>query len=113
MKTKTPIAQEKAWQMVKLMETVRFVNSLAQSSLTDVLQDFGDKMIVSLLKIELLSEAETMDTSEFYNGELLKPVRHHALIPLVLLRMIRTIVLNDTNFKTYAPHPLLFLIRSD
>ncbi|KAI4675119.1 uncharacterized protein J4E88_008023 [Alternaria novae-zelandiae] len=83
MKTKTPITQEKAWQMVKLMET-----------------DFGDKMIVSLLKIELLSEAETMDTSEFYNGELLRPIRHHALIPIVLLRMIRTIVLNDTNFKT-------------
>ena len=75
-------------------------------SLANALQDFGDKMIVSLLKIELLSEAETMDTSEFYNGELLEPVRHHALIPLVLLRMIRTIVLNDTNFKTYAPYPL-------
>ncbi|KAI4944815.1 hypothetical protein J4E91_008503 [Alternaria rosae] len=83
MKTKTPIAEEKAWQMVKLMET-----------------DFGDKMIVSLLKIELLSEAETMDTSEFYNGKLLESGLHHTLIPSVLLRMIRTIVLNDTNFKT-------------
>ncbi|KAI4712219.1 hypothetical protein J4E89_002485 [Alternaria sp. Ai002NY15] len=83
MKTKTPIAQEKAWQMLKLMET-----------------DFGDKMIVSLLKIELLSEAETMDTSEFYNGKLLESSHRHMLTSLVLLRMIRTIVLNDTNFKT-------------
>jgi len=33
MKTKTPIAQEKAWQMVKLMETVRLVNNLAESYL--------------------------------------------------------------------------------
>lgn len=81
--------------------------------MTDTLQDFGDKMIVSLLKIELLSEAEIMDTSEFYNGKLLESVRHHALTPLVLLRMIRTIVLNDTNFKTYAPHPLRFLLQSD
>ena len=68
MKTKTMETQEKAWQMMRLMET-----------------DFGDKMIVSLLKIELLSEAQTFDTTEFYN---------------VLLRMIRTVVLNDTNFKT-------------
>ena len=68
MKTKTMETQEKAWQMMRLMET-----------------DFGDKMMVSLLKIELLSEAQTFDTTEFYN---------------VLLRMIRTVVLNDTNFKT-------------
>lgn len=26
-------------------------------------------MVVSLLKIELLSAAETLDSSEFYNGE--------------------------------------------
>jgi hypothetical protein len=72
MKMKNTDAQEKAWQMVKLMET-----------------DFGDKMIVSLLKIELLSEAQTIDTNEFYN---------------ILLRMIRTVVLNDTNFKTIMHH---------
>ena len=70
--TKTADTQEKAWQMMKLMET-----------------DFGDKMIVSLLKIELLSEAQSIDTAEFYN---------------VLLRMIRTVVLNDTNFKTIMHH---------
>jgi hypothetical protein len=28
-------------------------------------------MIVSLLKIELLSEAERIDTTEFYNGKLI------------------------------------------
>ncbi|KAL6711348.1 sporulation-specific protein 22 [Coniothyrium glycines] len=72
MKLRTPESKDKAWQMVKLLET-----------------DFGDKMIVLLLKIELLSEAETMDTPEFYN---------------VLLRMIRTVVLNDANFKTIMHH---------
>ncbi|KAF1835983.1 SPO22-domain-containing protein [Decorospora gaudefroyi] len=76
MKLKTPDALEKAWQMVKLMEA-----------------DFGDKMIVSLLKIELLSDAKTIDTTEFYNGK-----------RIVLLRMIRIVVLNDTNFKTIMHH---------
>ncbi|RMZ74395.1 transcription factor [Pyrenophora seminiperda CCB06] len=51
MKMKTPDTQEKAWHVLKLMET-----------------DFGDKMVVSLLKVELLSEAHTIDTCEFYNG---------------------------------------------
>ncbi|KAI8934580.1 hypothetical protein NX059_008278 [Plenodomus lindquistii] len=51
MRMTTPDAQDKAWGMMKLMET-----------------DFGDKMIVSLLKIELLSAAETMNTAEYYNG---------------------------------------------
>ncbi|KAF1916890.1 meiosis protein SPO22/ZIP4 like-domain-containing protein [Ampelomyces quisqualis] len=68
----TAEARDKAWHMVKLMET-----------------DYADKMVVSLLKIELLSAAETFDSSEFYQ---------------VLLRMIRTIVLNDTNFRTIIHH---------
>ncbi|KAJ5063293.1 meiosis protein SPO22/ZIP4 like-domain-containing protein [Bipolaris maydis] len=72
MKIKTPETQNKAWQMMKLMET-----------------DFGDKMGVLLLRLELLSETEKFDTTEFYN---------------VLLRMIRTIVLNETNFKTIMHH---------
>lgn len=72
MKQKTPEAQDKASQMVKLMET-----------------DFGDKMVVPLLKLELLSHAETIDTVEFYG---------------VLLRMIRTVVLNNTNFRTIIHH---------
>jgi hypothetical protein len=32
-------------------------------------------MIVSLLKIELLSEAEKIDTTEFYNGKLIIPAQ--------------------------------------
>ncbi|EUC48226.1 hypothetical protein COCMIDRAFT_87783 [Bipolaris oryzae ATCC 44560] len=71
-KIKTPETQDKSWQMVRLMET-----------------DFGDKMGVLLLKLELLSETEKIDTIEFYN---------------VLLRMIRTIVLSETNFKTLMHH---------
>ncbi|KAH7398979.1 meiosis protein SPO22/ZIP4 like-domain-containing protein [Phaeosphaeria sp. MPI-PUGE-AT-0046c] len=47
--------------------------------------DYANKLAVSLLKIELLSTADNFDISAFYN---------------VLLRMIRTVVLNDTNFKT-------------
>ncbi|KAH7090298.1 meiosis protein SPO22/ZIP4 like-domain-containing protein [Paraphoma chrysanthemicola] len=72
MKLKTPDARDKAWQMLKLMEA-----------------DYTDKMAVSLLKIELLSAADSLDSNEFY---------------IVLLRMVRTIVLNDTNFKTIMHH---------
>ncbi|KAH7075854.1 meiosis protein SPO22/ZIP4 like-domain-containing protein [Paraphoma chrysanthemicola] len=72
MKLKTSDAREKAWQMLKLMEA-----------------DYADKMAVSLLKIELLSAADSLDSNEFY---------------IVLLRMVRTIVLNDTNFKTIMHH---------
>jgi hypothetical protein len=61
-------------------------------------------MVVSLLKIELLSAAETFDSSEFYQGELGSPVPVQHLTRSVLLRMIRTIVLNDTNFKTIIHH---------
>jgi hypothetical protein len=52
-------------------------------------------MVVSLLKIDMLSASETIDSNEFYNV-----IIELSLINLVLLRMIRTIVLNDTNFKT-------------
>lgn len=31
--------------------------------------DYGDKLVVSLLKIELLSVAEHIDAEEYYNGE--------------------------------------------
>jgi hypothetical protein len=61
-------------------------------------------MVVSLLKIELLSTSETIDSSEFYNGEYAAVSADVGLINLVLLRMIRTIVLNDTNFKTIMHH---------
>jgi hypothetical protein len=39
-------------------------------------QDYADKMAVSLLKIELLSTAEVMDSSELYTGELIVPTVH-------------------------------------
>jgi hypothetical protein len=58
MKLKTPEAREKAWQMIKLMEIV----SLSVATVTD-------KMVVSLLKIDMLSASETIDSNEFYNGE--------------------------------------------
>lgn len=31
--------------------------------------DYGDKVVVSLLKIELLSTADHVDENEYYNGE--------------------------------------------
>ncbi|KAJ4331225.1 sporulation-specific protein 22 [Didymella glomerata] len=65
-------ATDKAWQLVKLMEA-----------------DYGDKLVVSLLKMELLSAAEHVDAAEYYS---------------VLSRMIRTIVLNENNFKTLIHH---------
>jgi hypothetical protein len=61
-------------------------------------------MVVSLLKIELLSASETIDSSEFYNGGYASFSTELRLMTLVLLRMIRTIVLNDTNFKTIMHH---------
>jgi hypothetical protein len=44
-------AVDRAWDLVKLMEA-----------------DYCDKMVVSLLKIELLSSAEHIDEAEFYKG---------------------------------------------
>ncbi|KAF1997925.1 SPO22-domain-containing protein [Amniculicola lignicola CBS 123094] len=72
MKQKGPETQMRAWDIVKLLE-----------------EDFGDKMIVSLLKLELLSTAESIDINQFYTA---------------LLKMIRTVVLNETNFKTIMHH---------
>jgi hypothetical protein len=34
-------------------------------------QDYADKMLVSLLKIELLSTADSFDSGEFYHGRLI------------------------------------------
>lgn len=84
---KTSEATDKAWHLVKLMET-----------------DYGDKLVVSLLKIELLSSADHINESEYYNGELLSDFTRLLLTSQVLARMIRTIVLNDTNFKTIIHH---------
>lgn len=52
MKLDTAEATDKAWHLVKLMEA-----------------DYGDKMVVSLLKIELLSVAEHVDEAEYYGGK--------------------------------------------
>jgi hypothetical protein len=49
---KTPIAHDKACDMVKLIES-----------------DYGDKMVVFLLKIELLLTAQSFDSSELCNGK--------------------------------------------
>ncbi|KAL1652743.1 sporulation-specific protein 22 [Didymella pomorum] len=51
--------------------------------------DYRDKFVVSLLKIELLSSAERVDAAEYY---------------AVLSRMIRTVVLDEINFKTLIHH---------
>ncbi|OCK77725.1 SPO22-domain-containing protein [Lepidopterella palustris CBS 459.81] len=72
MKLKNPDAEGKAWELVNLLET-----------------DYGDKMVVSLLKLELLSSAATIDADQYYS---------------VLLRMIRSIVLTEVNFKTIMHH---------
>ncbi|XPS72064.1 sporulation-specific protein 22 [Ascochyta lentis] len=68
----TPGAFDKAWNLIKLMEA-----------------DYGDKLVLSLLKLELISVEQNVDESDYYN---------------VLARMIRTIVLNDANFKTIIHH---------
>lgn len=39
-----------------------------------MIQDFGDKMAVLLLKIEMLSTADPCDSNEFYTGEYIDPV---------------------------------------
>lgn len=52
MKLLTSEGIEKAWHLVKLMET-----------------DYGDKMAVSLLKIELILSNERVDEHDYYNGK--------------------------------------------
>ena len=51
LKLQTVEAVDRAWDLVKLMEV-----------------DYCDKMVVSLLKIELLSLVEHIDEAEFYKG---------------------------------------------
>jgi hypothetical protein len=65
------------------------------------LQDYGEKIIVSLLKLDLLSSAETMDGDQYYSGGLRSLILFICLILLVLLRMVGSIVLNEANLKTY------------
>jgi hypothetical protein len=56
--------------MVKLMETVSAAIMTLHTHWADLDQDYSNKMVVPLLKIELLSAAETFDSSEFYNGNI-------------------------------------------
>ncbi|KAF2745815.1 SPO22-domain-containing protein [Sporormia fimetaria CBS 119925] len=72
LKLKTTEALTKAWDIVQLLET-----------------DYAEKTTVQLLKLELLSVSESMDTNLFYG---------------VLLRIVRTVVLTETNFRTVIHH---------
>ncbi|KAF2281473.1 SPO22-domain-containing protein [Westerdykella ornata] len=72
MKLNTKDALAKAWDIVQLLDT-----------------EYGDKMAVQLLKLELLSIADPIDSDQVYG---------------VLLRMIRSVVLNETNFRTIMHH---------
>lgn len=65
-------SKNKAHDLVSLMET-----------------DYADKMVVSLLKLELLTSNQCPDPEAYFN---------------VLLRMIRSIVLTQENFKTLMHH---------
>ncbi|KAF2712150.1 SPO22-domain-containing protein [Pleomassaria siparia CBS 279.74] len=69
MKLNSPQTHKKAWDMVNLLDI-----------------DYGEKLAVSLLKLELLSaDSTTINSSQFYS---------------VLLQMIRSVVMNETNFRT-------------
>lgn len=52
-------------------------------------KDYGEKMVVSLLKLELLSSGQSPDPEAYFT---------------VLMRMIRSIVLTRENFKTLMHH---------
>ncbi|KAF2096421.1 SPO22-domain-containing protein [Rhizodiscina lignyota] len=68
----TTDARSKARDIVTLMET-----------------DYAEKMIVSLLKLEIILSEETVDADQYYN---------------VINRMIRTIMLTANNIKTLMHH---------
>ncbi|KAF2114687.1 meiosis protein SPO22/ZIP4 like-domain-containing protein [Lophiotrema nucula] len=72
MKLKTDESQKKANDLVSLMET-----------------EHGEKIVVCLLRLELLSASDDLDINRYY---------------AVLLRMIRSVVLTETNFKTIMHH---------
>ncbi|PSN68963.1 SPO22-domain-containing protein [Corynespora cassiicola Philippines] len=72
MKSSQGEGQTKAWHVLKLLEA-----------------DHGEKMVVSLLKLELLYSAEAVETNQIHT---------------VLHRMIYSIVLNERNFATIMHH---------
>ncbi|KAK0663176.1 hypothetical protein DIS24_g1486 [Lasiodiplodia hormozganensis] len=58
--------------------------------IVDLLEfDHGDKTVVHLLKLDVISADQELDVEQYYN---------------VVVRMIRSIVLTDTNFKTIMHH---------
>jgi len=65
-------ARARAWDLVKLMEV-----------------DYGEKMVVGLLKMELLGSEAVPDAGAYYD---------------VLLRMVRSVMLTQNNFKTVMWH---------
>ena len=75
MKLNTSDTRDRAWNMIKLMETVSLLLRTRKSQ-SDKIQDYADKMVVSLLKVELLSAADTLDSSEFYGGEYTASQKH-------------------------------------
>ncbi|KAF4535794.1 Tetratricopeptide-like helical protein [Lasiodiplodia theobromae] len=72
LKVNTAESQDKARGIVDLLEL-----------------DHGDKMVVHLLKLDVISADQELDVEQYYN---------------VVVRMIRSIVLTDTNFKTIMHH---------
>jgi hypothetical protein len=74
-KLNTAETLDKAWHLVKLMEA-----------------DCGEKMVVSLLKIELLSTGERIDECEYYNSKF-KPDH-------MICANRRSTESNDTNSRT-------------
>ena len=79
MKLETAEATDKAWHLVKLMEA-----------------DYEDKMVVLLLKIELLSGSEHLDEAEYYNGK--------SDIDLEICTDQESALSNDTNRRTQRCH---------
>ncbi|KAL0258929.1 sporulation-specific protein 22 [Diplodia seriata] len=51
--------------------------------------DYGDKMVVHLLKLDVISSDPELEVEQYYN---------------VVVRMIRSIVLTDANFRTVMHH---------
>lgn len=72
LKMNTAESQDKARGIVDLLE-----------------MDHGDKMVVHLLKLDVISADQELEVEQYYN---------------VVVRMIRSIVLTDTNFKTIMHH---------
>lgn len=70
-----------------------------------IAQDFADKMVVGLLKLELLGAQQSPSAEEYFNGKCYVALpRYHLADSVVLERMFRTIPLTRPNFKTIMHH---------